>query len=314
MRRTTHLDIGWSGRRLELVGAARDLATTASGAEVLDQASMRAMTTSGGRLESLTLSPGQPGAVDGLIGEPVRSGFRARLRSLLPDVAGSPLGVLLEDVPGAALISGYVQLRTGSLGGSRGKDLPSPVIAGMVDVCSGWRAEGRAVRSLLAGDGVPVQDCPPAPEADADALAWHPIGPLGAHGMRRCRRIDLAGGGDAYTVDAMFRDTFGESDGTEVVLHEYAVAASFKGPELVVSALEATPRVLPFGECPLAAPFVEDLVGVPASELRKAVPDRLGGVRGCTHLNDLLRVLADVGWLAARLPVAAERAGKEPPG
>ena len=91
----------------------------------------------------------------------------------------------------------------------------------------------------------------------------------------------------------MFRDTFGEPAGHEGVLHEYIVLVGLDD-SLLVTSIEATARVLPFEECPLAAPNVARLVGQPVGALRSVVPEALAGVAGCTHLNDLLRALADV--------------------
>ena len=156
------------------------------------------------------------------------------------------------------------------------------------------------MRSVAAGDGVPMQDCPPAPNLDAhepDPLAWQEMGTLPIGAMRRRRRIDVVGTGPVE-VDAMFRDTYGEPDGSEAVLHEYSLSAMLEGHDLEIVSIEAHPRVLPFWECPLAASAVRDLVGEKVATLRSVVPQKLNSVRSCTHLNDLLRVLADVATLA----------------
>lgn len=58
------------------------------------------------------------------------------------------------------------------------------------------------------------------------------------------------------------------------------------------------PRSLPYDECPLAVHNVTALAGTP---LRTTVLGRLRGPLGCTHLNDMLRTLADVPELARRL-------------
>jgi len=63
--------------------------------------------------------------------------------------------------------------------------------------------------------------------------------------------------------------------------------------------------VLPYDECPLAIGNVAALAGLPLSELRGAVLDRLRGPLGCTHLNDMMRALADVPDLAQHLPPAS---------
>jgi hypothetical protein len=43
------------------------------------------------------------------------------------------------------------------------------------------------------------------------------------------------------------------------------------------------------------------MVGRPLSDFRQSVLDRLKGTAGCTHLNDVLRSLADVPALTATL-------------
>jgi hypothetical protein len=152
-----------------------------------------------------------------------------------------------------------------------------------------------AVDSVLAGQGVPVQDCPPAPRpgADADPWAFHPAPALEADQMRRRRCLDVSvdaqGEGSPFSVWAWFRDTVGEGDGREAVLHEYCVEVSGTGTRL--QSLDAEPRVLPFPECPGAASAVGSLSGVDVRELGSAVPEVLSGIASCTHLNDLLRAL-----------------------
>ena len=59
-------------------------------------------------------------------------------------------------------------------------------------------------------------------------------------------------------------------------------------------AVTPVPRVLPYDECPLAVGHVAAMAGLPLSELRGAVLELPRGPLGCTHLNDMLRALADV--------------------
>jgi Protein of unknown function (DUF2889) len=293
--------MSWEPPGLVLSGSARDLRTGSDGRVRSEEASVRAGLDLSRQLVELEVAPRRPEGVEELIGERVGSGFRAQLARLAPEEDGTPLGLLLDDLPGSALISGYVHMRTEAHDErARQSSIPRGSLLQMSDVCSGWRAGGTAMSSVEQGLGVPMQDCPPAPDLDhdRDPLAWHAFAPLAVATMRRRRRIDVRGEG-TVNVDAMFRDTFGEPDGSEVVLHEYTLAATLEGPELEVAAIEAVPRVLPFWECPLAADSVDDLVGIPVSRLRQVVPERLRSTRSCTHLNDLLRVLADVGHLVA---------------
>ncbi len=61
----------------------------------------------------------------------------------------------------------------------------------------------------------------------------------------------------------------------------------------------ATPRVLPWVECPAAAASAARLAGLSVAGLRDHVRTTLIGTSTCTHLNDTLRSLEDV---AALLP------------
>jgi hypothetical protein len=65
--------------------------------------------------------------------------------------------------------------------------------------------------------------------------------------------------------------------------------------------VEAIPRVLPYPECPLAAPNATWMAGTELRAMRAAVLERLRHADCCTHLNDGLRSLAEVPVLAASL-------------
>jgi hypothetical protein len=60
--------------------------------------------------------------------------------------------------------------------------------------------------------------------------------------------------------------------------------------------------VLPWGECPQAVGSSERLVGWKVDDLRPEARTELVGPSTCTHLNDVLRGLEDVHWLADLLP------------
>lgn len=62
---------------------------------------------------------------------------------------------------------------------------------------------------------------------------------------------------------------------------------------------EATLRVLPFPECTFAAPHAGQPVERPVSGFRTRVQET--ELRACTHLNDMLRCLAEVPALVASL-------------
>ncbi len=159
--------------------------------------------------------------------------------------------------------------------------------------------------SVRAGRGVPVTIGPSAPpvehDADIDPDGWHVIGPLGPGMMRRRRLVDVTVTPDAWDVVAMFRDTHADGDGGETVLHEYQVTASIDPRTRVFISCRAVPCVLPWVECPMAAASADRLCGQPVDDVRMIVRHHFQGVSTCTHLNDLLRSLGDVGALAAAL-------------
>jgi len=310
VRRTMHVDVGprgeWSSP-LAMEGAARDLRTAPArdGGDpgeptTLAEVHVAAGFDMGRRLESLTTSP-RAAWTDAVIGTRAGGGFRRHLEEVVPpEEAGSLLRQVLDDMPAAALISGYGLMRMARRKGHHPSTLtPSGALDRMTDLCSGWRTGGTAVLSIAAGQGVPMQDCPPAPRpSGADRWAWHDIGPLQMDWMRRRRLMDVRADPDGtFSIWAMFRDTVGEGDGDEVVLHEYTVQVG--GADGVVASIAAQPRVLPFPECPAAADAVGALVGAEVRSLAAVVHDELTGIASCTHLNDLLRALGGVGDLLA---------------
>jgi hypothetical protein len=298
-----HVDVGartgW-GVDLDMSGAARDLrtGTDPEAPEVLSAAEVHASFDGDRKLISIACDPPTPWS-DALVGARAGGGFRRRLEELVPDGEGRSLvRQVLDDMPAAVLISGYGFMRLARRQGLNPASLTPPdVLDRMVDLCSGWRAGGAAVRSIEAGHGVPLQDCPPAPAwPEDDPWAFHHIEPLPPDAMRRRRCLDAAPGpGGSVSVWAMFRDTVGNPDGGEAVLHEYAVRADVR--DGVVTAISAEPRVLPFVECPGAAGAVGTLVGTAVSDLPGVVPETIAGIASCTHLNDLLRALGGVAGL-----------------
>jgi len=151
-----------------------------------------------------------------------------------------------------------------------------------------------------------MQDCPVAPElVGDDPGAWHDIPVLGPDWMRRRRLVDVEIDDDnaGARIWAMFRDTVGEPDGIELVLHEYGISGRLERHDggMALTELEADPRVLPFVECPAAATNVGRLVDARTNlaDLPRVVPEVLFGVASCTHLNDLLR---SMGGIAEVIP------------
>jgi hypothetical protein len=82
-------------------------------------------------------------------------------------------------------------------------------------------------------------------------------------------------------------------------VHEYTFTATVDAGTRVVLAAEATARALPFAQCPEAAGSADRLPGTTLDDLRARIRADFVGATTCTHLNDMLRALEDVGFLAA---------------
>lgn len=302
VRRTTAIDQrrGDPGRPMELVASGRDLLTRADGtAEVLDEVRLRADIDSAGTITAIEADPPVPALAE-LVGVHTSRGFRRRADEVVPDHrdAATVLHQLLDDVPMAALISGYGSTR------EQGDDwhLPAETAERLADLCAGWE-RGATMLGALSSTGIfPIPIGPPAPDLSSadDPLAWHDLGPMTRRSVRRRRRLDVVGGA-VLGVDVHFRDSHRGADALEDVLHEYTLAGTVDPADLVVRSSEATARTLPWPECPRAVASAGRIVGQAVTALRPTVLAELTGTSTCTHLNDVLRSLAGVSALARAL-------------
>ncbi len=290
---------------LLLRGRARDLRTDAAGrAEVLAVATLEARVAAAARRELLEIrtAPEEPAAAK-LIGTPASTGFRAVVDEAMPwqREARTLLYLLLDDLPVATLVSGYATqvAQRAPTRVDRSRLLQQP------DLCAGWRTGATILSEIEQTGHVPVvtgADAPPLARRD-DPVAWHPLDPLPDHSMRRHRRLDLLRDGDAIAVDVLFRDSHMAPGGRETIVHEYTVQARLDPGSLEITGIEATPQVLPWVECSLAAASALEIAGRSTRGLRPHVRAELTGPATCTHLNDTLRSLEDVVALAGLLPV-----------
>ena len=315
VRRTATLDFTWpdglNGTAV-LDARARDLRTSAGGAvTTVAEAALSIVTDARRVISEITAMPGLPG-LDRLAGESAMAGFRRRLAEVTAAAVmdtgaragpGTPLYQLLDDVPGATLVSGAAWQRWYDL--DHYLTIKSEVRQRvMTDVCTGYQQGS----SALNADGTLrwQQERPPAVDIDAvaDDLAWHPHPHPAGVAMRRARRIDVWATGSLLHVDAFFQDSSTIPAGGRQAIHEYTLTAEADLHTGAIRTLLPVPRVLPYDECPLAGGNVAALNGLTLRDLRTAVLDRLRGPLGCTHLNDMLRALADVPALARLLPPA----------
>ena len=320
VRRTSSIDTtrpdGLAGDSV-VVARARDLRTGPDlVGSIVAETELRARIDGASRqLVEIAATPTTPG-LDQLLGFLVGPGFRAKVNELLPEEqqAGTLLHLLLDDLPGATLVSGYALQRAGTFRRPRdaqsggGRDLPdlARMMAAQDDLCAGWAHEGSMMVSIRQTGEIPVPTGPPAPvlESIDDPLAWHPMEPLPPHGMRRRRRLDVtapAGTDDRYGIDAHFRDSHVDELRAESVVHEYSVAGTVDRDGVRVEDIEARAQVLPWMECPGALASAGRLSGMPVAELRNYVRREFKGTSTCTHLNDTLRSLGDVDVLVGEL-------------
>jgi hypothetical protein len=292
-------------------GAVRDLVTDGLGdGTVVDTARLE-VALEDGLIVRVEPEPFEASVCDGLLGVPIGFSFRSSAKDVLMALSGTGLGLLVDDLAGAAPAAGYAGIRHGALAGAP-LIVPTPVATPtadappprtQLDVCAGWRAGGVATERRESGGPLPLADPWAAPSlASDDPLAWHDMPTLTPLQTRRLRRVDLWREGDQLVVDLMFRDLMVDPDGTERVVHEYAVAGRIDEATMTVSALSADPRALPFAaDCPLAAGSAAFIVGQPVGDLRRTVRKVSAGPSSCTHLNDLYRTIADVTTLAGHL-------------
>jgi hypothetical protein len=290
-----------------LDGRARDLRTGGDGAAtILGEATLSVVSDPGRVIKEIRSAPGLPG-LQSLAGESAMSGFRRRLAGVAGDgelAVGAPLYQLLDDVPGATLVSGTAWQRWYDMDDYRvfKADVSQRV---MRDVCTGYQ-DGS---SALNPDGTLVwqHERPHAVDIDdtGDDLAWHQRARPAEVTMCRARRIDVWADGGVLHVDAFFQDSSTLPEGGRQSIHEYTLTARVDLVTGTLLAVTPVPRVLPYRECPLAVTHVGALAGLPLRDLRGAVLERLRGPLGCTHLNDMLRALAAVPALARNLPAVS---------
>lgn len=297
---------GGPGGELRLRGRARDLLTPTEGeAQVIAAADLIAVTGPERDIQRIESDPAVPG-LDRLVGRRAGGNLRAAIASELPDEMekGTPLHLLLDDLAGSTLISGFTLILWGEVFPEVLERMK--IGAGtrvMRDVCSGFREGSSAIKADGTMSGL-HQNVTPTSRIDdpADALSWHELDDHPPMAMRRARRIDVWNDGGTLGIDSMFRDSVWSPQGQEVALHEYEIFATADRTSGILQSVTAVPRVLPYAECPGAAPNASWLAGTDVRALRVEVIQQLRQADCCTHLNDGLRALAEVPILAGALP------------
>jgi hypothetical protein len=307
VRRTSTILMSWPdglGTDLHLKGRARDLLTPLDGEPtIVAQADLAVVTGRERDIQRIEGDPA-PAGLQRLVGCRAGGNLRKAIAAEMSDEAqsGSPLHLLLDDLAGSTLISGFVFVRWLDHLPEMRERLTAPPLRQMVDICSGFQSGSSALRA----DGSIVHNqntAYPGPLADpTDPLSWHELEEPPLPAMRRARRIDVWAEGDTIGIDAMFRDSAWDPDGRELVVHEYQIFGQADRASGVLRSVTAVPRVLPYAECPGAAPNAARMAGTELRAMRTEVLAQLRAADCCTHLNDGLRSLAEVPVLAASLP------------
>lgn len=136
-----------------------------------------------------------------------------------------------------------------------------------------------------------------------DPWAWHELEPLQGPQFLRFRYIDVWEQDGRIAIATGFQDsaTLENEDEMRGVYHEYRADALIDPDGYVLEDIRITPGALPFTTCVAAPGNTDRLIGRPVSDFGRQVPAALGGVMGCTHLNEALKALQDVPMLAAEL-------------
>jgi hypothetical protein len=314
IRRTSRLLMTWPDgldAPLHVDGRARDVWTSEphdknGNAEILDEANLAVVFSPQTAIESIEVVPSL-GDVSQLIGSGPGRGFRRALNAAFPegDAQSSLAYFLVEDLTTAPLLSRFALSRRPETY-ERFRAISTAPLSVIEGVCAGYRPGGVAIELRKRGDQGSKNVAVVAPTKNDDpTAAWHPLEVATDLAMCRRRRIDVRRTEDALEVYATFRDHSWDLDGNESIVHEYELWAQVdegteSGPTL--RSLTARPRVIPYPDCPSAANEIGRLVGAPLSSLRTHVLQELRGVESCTHLNDMLRALAELPEILGQLP------------
>jgi hypothetical protein len=302
VRRTSSLDATWPQGRdgaIHMEGRGRDLLNGSALADpqLLREDVVHLDLSQSRKIEAIS---NDRISLQALVGARGGGHLRAALDEYIHGerVSGSPLYLLLDDVSGASLVAGWAW--------SRWTDETDPVMAEgfeerrkfMENVCHGF-ATGS---SALASDQPPRNNPQVVSLGDpSDNWSWHELPHFAEANFRRSRRIDVWTEGSHLHIDVGFQDSATDPELERVAIHEYRVFARADAETGVLQELSATPHILPFPECPGAIHNIQQMVGTPLTEMRTRVIEELPGAKGCTHLNDLLRGLAEAPILASYL-------------
>lgn len=314
VRRTTTIDTSWPdgfGAPMRMVARGRDLVTDAEGrADAIAEQELVILASARREILAIGSTPPLAGA-ETLVGARAGGASRLALAEALGDRRGTLAYQLLDDFAGASLVAGWAWSRWTEDFAAALRRAGAQANAGrrgaMVGVCTGFAPGSSALTDDGGADHAAQSATPVGPlDHPDDPEGWHRMTTQdGAPGMRRARRLDLWREGPDLCADVGFQDSATAPAGGRIAVHEYHMTAMIDPVRMTLKAIAADPHILPYRECPGAVSNIQRLIGQGVHTLRDAVLSTLAGTLGCTHLNDVLRSLADVPTLCAALEDAA---------
>lgn len=310
VRRTMSIDIDWPGGGMtpcRFRGRARDIVTPVDGGEPLVIAE-DAIT---GHLDQRTILDVESSPPRDVLAKLPGERAGARLRAALDRVlhaekrAGEPIYLLLDDLAGASLVCMWGWSRWNAEQVRARVERAELKMPDMAGVCIGFRPGSRALIPIQQQDaGFRPNSTEVVPLVNpADPAGWHalPADEEKPH-FRRARMIDIWREDGRIHVESLFQDSASLPGSTlREAIHEYRLRATADGATGTLLTLDASPGTLPHAECPAATVNISTLLNTPMADLRDTVLERLRKTAGCTHLNDMIRSLAEAPVLAGKL-------------
>lgn len=284
---------------MDMQAKGRDLWTGYEGVHHICDAAFFSMQLSAER-EILAISSSDDApALDAMIGARAGGASRKIIQDVGRDWVGRVLYQLLDDFAGASLVAGWTWSNWRDWRDIWDRaDAPAILKRDMTDICVGFSAGGSALLAdgIVNHEGQSRAAAVDLQRAD-DVLAWHDAPPQSGVAFRRARWLDVQRGDGGLHFHAGFQDSATSPHGGRVAVHEYRLRGMMT-EDGVLSALNVTPYVLPYRECPAAAVQAERVIGQPMGDFRRHIIEQLRGTAGCTHLNDMLRALADIKFIS----------------
>jgi hypothetical protein len=305
VRRTSTIDTVWPegmGYPMRMRGHARDLFTPVDGSppRVIAEDRMEILASPKREIIEIATSPVRTAAQE-LVGSRGGGHLRALLATVLPEEKnnGTPLYLILDDFSGASLVAGWAWSRWTVDWASKPRTSSAGRNGQMEGICSGFRPGSSALKmDGTSNSSVQSSAIVGSLINPLDPIGWHELIEQAGVAMRRARRID-AWVDDVVHIDVGFQDSGATPEGGRAAVHEYHVTATADPRSFELISVNAEPRILPFRECPAASSNVSRMIGAPITDFRLEVLSRLPGTLGCTHLNDVLRSLAEVPHMLA---------------